>query len=103
MTSAPFDHRKGYRRLPTASGWNGARCDQRRRTTNRRRGRRYPRRIGQLHDPDRPSLEIGLLRDGVPFRQGQLVSGMSRSIRTAAIAVIEVAVVERGEDDTLPN
>src|SRR5919112_460025 len=101
MTSAPHDRRKGFRRLPAGGGGNGARCHQGRRATNRWRGRWHPSSIGQLHDADRAGLEIGLLRDGVPFCQGQLIGGMSRSIGTAAIWLVEVAVVEWSKGDTL--
>src|SRR5215212_6877954 len=103
MTSTPLDPRKGFRRLPAAGGRNGDRCNQGRRATDRWCGGRRPSGTGQLHDTDRAKLEIGLLRDGVPFRQGELISGMSRSIGAAAIGVVEVAVVERSKDHTLPD
>src|SRR5215204_4554666 len=103
MTSTPRERGKDFRRRTAAGGRQGARRNQGRRATNRWRGTWHPSSVGQLHDTDRAGLEIGLLGDRVPFGQRQLVGGMSHSIGTAATWVVEIAVVERGKDHTLPD
>src|SRR5215217_4614055 len=82
----------GHRHLAVESGRGGGvrRC---------RRGRAT--RVGNLRYSHRPHLVQGLLGGRVPLSYGQLVGRPRLPVQTAPFELIEVAVVERREDNAL--
>src|SRR3954452_442431 len=71
----------------------------RRRGGDLRGGRLHSAAVAQLADVHRGDLEVRLLRDRIPARPRQLVGGA----RAIVGLPVPVAVVERDEDDALPD